>query len=403
MLQRAGYENVTVLDKRPERVGGKCQTELVEGKAIDVGAIFVLPHYPIIQELAVRHGIRLRKAAPFHHQGLDGRKRPFGSPVPQLMTKAAEYLRLGGQLLRHHPLLSKPLGLLDAERMRELSIPYRDWVRKHRLDYFHEAAYPLLRSFGFGYEEHEIPALYILQTLPVFATGGNFLSLWDLSSLPLYYVEEGYGELWRRVAQPFQVRTGVNIRRIERTADGGVVEMDGGRVEFDRLILACPLDAALSFLDASDEEQELFGKISSFPVWQMSVEISGIDDALIIDELQSYDHIGSAMIVFRYREQSNWYYLYGYRTPEQTGEQLIEQMRRDVAKLGGTVVSPPRLELWDGYFPHYRSAEVAAGYHGRLERLQGQRSTFYAGEIMANIGVEAVAAYSRRLVKQRFA
>lgn len=75
---------------------------------------------------------------------------------------------------------------------------------------------------------------------------------------PAYAITEGgYGGLCQRVAARHDVRLDVNIRSITR--DRGVrVETDGGTIDADLLVLACPLDESLAFLDASAAERDLF-------------------------------------------------------------------------------------------------------------------------------------------------
>jgi hypothetical protein len=336
---------------------------------------------------------------------VDGRLRPFGYPVrpPTLAGKLAEYVRLGFQLGRYWQVLLRPLGAVNSAQARGLALPFGRWVRRHRLSYFHQAAYPLLRSFGFGFEDQAIPAAYIFKALPQFARGGNLLSLWNVASVALSHVEEGYGELWRRLADGLAVRLGVEIQRLERSDAGGLVHTADGPVPFDQLILACSLDRTLAFLDAAPEERELFSKIRSFPVWQAVVAAEGLPPALILDRYQAFTTIGHPMILLRYRPDASWYYLFGYAGPAQTDDDIQQMIDAALRDLRARLHGPPRFTRWSGYFPHYAPHEFAAGYHARLERLQGRRATHYVGEIMANIGVESVASYSERLMQQAFA
>lgn len=411
-LQGLGYRRVTVLEKQA-RVGGKCRTEVVDGEALDTGAIYILPNYPLVNRLVEKAGLQVREAARYIHHGADGKTRPFGHTAPPtpVLTKAAEYARLGGQLVKHLDLLFRPIGEIDQvdpSTIQSLSLPFGDWVQRHRLSYFQSAAYPLMRSFGFGFEAQQIPAAYIFQALLFFARGGNPLALWNLAGVTLYHVEGGYGELWHRLAASLDVRLRADVRRVVRGEQGGSVFARIGddaaeqEIPFDWLILACPLDRALSFLDASSDERELFSPIQSFPVWQLAVKAKGIPDAVLLDRNQAWSQLGHTMIFTRYRAGSPWYYLFGYAGPEQTDAALMTLARQTISELGGQLEGEPLLTRWDGYFPHYGSREVASGYHARIERLQGQRRTCYVGELLSGIGVEAASRYAQRFVERRF-
>ncbi|MCC6554666.1 MAG: FAD-dependent oxidoreductase [Polyangiaceae bacterium] len=400
-LRRRGYRSITVLEKDAARVGGKCRTVPFEGVPVDTGAIFVLPNYPTIQALARRVGVTLRRASRFVHVGEGGRIRPFGAPPRpvSLAAKVAEYGRLGVQLVKHRELLTGPLGQASPATVRAASVPLARWMETHRLDHFRDVAYPLLRSFGFGFEEQEIPTAYVLNIIPSLARGGNPASLWDLSAVDLYLIEEGYGEMWRRVASGLDVRMGVEIRSIER-GDGGVrVRTAGGELSFDRLILACPLDDALAFLDASPEERRLFGKVRWIEIWQAPVRIEGVPHAALVDRNQVFARVGRPMIYFRYDPGWNVHYVCGYATGATSDRDIEAAVVEDVEAMGGRVLGTPAVARWR-YFPHYAPGDLAAGCLSDLERLQGQRDTWYVGELVSNIGVESVASYAERLVER---
>jgi len=403
-LRRHGYAHVTLLERSAEGVGGKCRTVTRDGVPLDTGAIYVLPNYPATTRYARAAGVRLRAARRIVHIDGEGRRRPFGVPPRAIgkVAKAAEYLRLGAQLARHARTLFTPLGELDERAARALALPFADWAERHRLHHFLDVAYPLMRSFGFGFEAQRIPAAYVFHALPQFARGGNLLSLWDVGAIELYQVEEGFGEMWRRLAAPLDVRAGVTITRIERGDRGGVIETDAGAFRFDALLLACPLDAALAFLDATPEERDLFTRIRSFDVWQAAAPIAGLPDAAILDENQRWPALGRAMILLRYHPGAPWYYVFGYGAPGQDDAAVARAVAEDVRAAGGRLLGDPLVRRWSGYFPHFTPDDFAAGSVARIERLQGRRATFYIGEVLSNIGVESAITYAERLVARRF-
>jgi hypothetical protein len=403
-LRKRGYTNTLILEKQQD-IGGKCKTVLMDGQPLDTGAVYILPNYPAITRLAREAGAHLVESFPFEHLRTDGAYAPFGLPQPPFVTKALEYGRLGIELLKNFAALYRPLGQWNASMIRHLAEPFGTWMKKHRLDYFQRGAYSLLRSFGFGYEAQQIPAAYVINIFTKLARGGNLLALWDVPSVRMYHVEEGYGELLKRLASAVQVELGVEINSIERRpAGGGLIHTARGDFEFDKLIIACPLPATLNFLDVSPEETALFSKIQSFGVWQIAARVEGVRDAIILDENQTIENIGSTMILFRYPGESNFYYLFGYECLDsvQTDQEILQSARDTIRKLGGQIVGDAQLTRWAGYFPHYNSTEFALGYHQRLEALQGLRSTYYTGEILANIGVESACTYSEKLIQTYF-
>lgn len=403
-LKQLGHTDVTVLE-RQDAVGGKCRSRTVDGEQVEAGAIYVLPHYPHVERLARRLDVPLVPSFGFTHRDAEGRERPFGVAPPSISlgAKVAEYGRFGRALLRHWQVLRRPLGEIDPEHVRALALPFGEWVQQLRLEHFHEVAYPLFRSFGFGYEEQQVPALYVFHVLPQLAPGGNFARLWDLSTLRLQHVGPGYAQLWQRLVERerLDVRTGVQLTRVQRSDLGAHVETSAGTFDFDRLIVAAPPNEALGFLDATAEERRLFSKVRWLDVWQLTLRLEGVGDALLLDANQTYARLGHTMIVIRYRPGSNLYYLFGYARPGLSDAQLEANALEDVAALGGKVLARTPLQRWP-YFPHFGTADVADGCIAQLQALQGQQRTWYVGEVLSNIGVELAAIHAAALVKQAF-
>jgi hypothetical protein len=54
------------------------------------------------------------------------------------------------------------------------------------------------------------------------------------------------------------------------------------------------------------------------------------------------------------------------------------------------------------YFPHVYSKDYAAGWYDKVEAMQGERCTYYAGEIMSFGDMDETCEYSRELVGRFF-
>ena len=54
------------------------------------------------------------------------------------------------------------------------------------------------------------------------------------------------------------------------------------------------------------------------------------------------------------------------------------------------------------YFPHVYSEDYANGWYDKVEAMQGQKNTYYAGEIMSFGDMEETATYSKTLVERFF-
>ena len=93
--------------------------------------------------------------------------------------------------------------------------------------------------------------------------------------------------------------------------------------------------------------------------------------------------------------------------PELEYEATKKTVLEDIAKLG---IPPIKEEGKDKiiyefqayYFPHVFSEDYAAGWYEKVEAMQGQNNTYYAGEIMSFGDMDETVEYSRDLVERFF-
>jgi monoamine oxidase len=388
-LVRHGYRTVDVLE-RDSRVGGKCWTILHDGHTYEVGAGAMTTAYLNVRDLMREHGVRARPKVSgwFAEQG--GVRGGFFPPLLRgrgVLSVMPEMARLRRALKRHKRLLEPGIDGMDAE----LHQPFADWARDERMERVAELLQPWVTGFGYGFFD-EVPAGYVLKYLTV-------------ARAPFYeLLDTGYGGLWQRVASRLDVRTGAEVRKVTRESDRVVVETDAGTREYDALIVACPLDGALTFLEASPEEHGLIERIRYCPYYSVGAIVRNFPRAryMFWEEHLEREAVGQPMFAYRRWPESDLVFFYAFGTGADDGERIEAGVRRVVQRHGGTV---ERIELsrpWH-YFPHVGSAELGAGFQERLEALQGHQRTFYTGEVFSFPIVEAVVAHARNIVDRHFA
>jgi hypothetical protein len=69
--------------------------------------------------------------------------------------------------------------------------------------------------------------------------------------------------------------------------------------------------------------------------------------------------------------------------------------------MGGRVDAMHLQYRWP-FMPHFGSRDVEAGVFDEIEELQGQRSTYYAGSLLAFELVECSMAYAQELAERFF-
>jgi hypothetical protein len=249
---------------------------------------------------------------------------------------------------------------------------------------------PWFTGFGYGYFD-EIPAAYVLKYSA-------------LIRLPMYELRDvGYQGLWERVAARLDVRTGTRVQRVRRAEGGVVVTARDQEEPFDALILTCPLDSALAFLDATPDERELFSAVRTIDYHVVGIPMRSPPKARygFVAEHLRREHGGKPSFFYRRWLDRDFVLFYTLPPPGTSVEDTVQATRRLVADLGGASDGEIVSRSWK-YFPHVDSETMAGGFYRRLEGLQGQRRTWLAGELFSFSAVEPVVAYSQAMVDRWF-
>lgn len=385
-LRTLGVEAVTVLE-RSDRVGGKCCTISHEGRSYELGAGALTRAYRNVRELLLETGIEAQPKTSGLFVDVETGTSSFLPPS----LRVGGWLRACNALLRLKFELSRNARLYEpgfAGVSRELDLPFEEWCRRKDLLAAARLIEPWFTAFGYGYF-HEIPAAYVLK----YATYFGF---------PLFEITEaGYGGLWERVARGLDVRLGVEIERITRDGIVRVTTQDG-TLEFDALVLACPLDDALRFLDATPEEAGLFSRIRYYDYHVIAAFAEGLPRARWMFVPGHFAPSHAAWPMFGYRRWADrdlvlFYSLLGSSEPADAEANL----HATAARLGGRIRGIHLARTWR-FFPHVTPADMDGGYYEAVEALQGQRRSYYTGELLAFSCVEAVVAYSRALMGRFF-
>jgi acyl carrier protein len=219
----------------------------------------------------------------------------------------------------------------------------------------------------------------------------------------IWTIRGGFGRLWQRVAAGLRdLRLGVRVEAVERGPDGVRVRVDGRWLECDDLVLALPLERALDFLDARDEERDLFGRIRYLDYHTVVCSIEGLPGrGFYLVQPHATDPAARGHLVAFHRryDDSSIYCCYAYGDSPAA---VQRGLREDVARAGGRLEAIHLHRQWR-YFPHARSADVADGFFERLEARQGRDRTYYVGSLLGFELVEATIGHARDLARRHFA
>jgi predicted NAD/FAD-binding protein len=403
-LRQQAYRHVTVLEQAG-RVGGKCQSVTDQGRVYDLGAFWVAGSHTELRRLAGRLGLRLVADEPlavvsFAENGTP-RYRNFvravaaAAPPRRVAAEVVRYLWLRSRLGR---VLDRP-GFAQVSRHPELCLPVGEWLRRNRLTHLKTLMESLVTMLGYG-DLEETPAAYALK----FPTPRDLLNVrqqWPKK------IVGGFQRLWEKVAAGLDVRLNTHIRRIERNEGIRVVLDTGEALEFDQLILACPLSADVlgEFLTLSTEEAALFSKVIYSPYRVTAVADTGL--RLPSTSVGYLPYRGPGQPAGMHQQHRDLPRVHFYSLVDREGriteEDVRAAIRHDLGRLGGAVSGPTDSHEERRYFPHVTGEDLAAGFYDRLEALQGRQRTFYVGGLMSMEFVGSVVTYSRQLVETHFA
>lgn len=391
ILRRRGQGDITVLEKN-RQAGGKCSSFQYEGRTYELGAGILSGNNHIALELAQKYGVETRSVDFSPSLFLSAET---GQPLakPSLM----EQIKLAYQVWFRYRRLCQKYQRVAAPGLdrvpAELAEPFSAWAAKQGIALVAQEFTPFFTGYGYGFFE-EISAAYVLKYY-----SWNFLKAFLKKQI--YKFPGGIQELWTRVARAHRVVYNTTIKSISR-GQTVIVKTDQQDFHFDKLILASPLDEALSYLDASAEERDLFSKIRYYDYRTYACVVKGwLKRSGYIPGNHCATRQGHPVFWHQRYPDSDLYTFYIFGSPEITDDQAEKNIAQLVRPLGGRVERRHRAAHWK-FFPHVSPDDLRAGYFDRLEAEQGRRHTYYAGELLNFSTVGLSADYSKKLIERFF-
>jgi hypothetical protein len=409
-LKARGYKNVTVLEAT-DRVGGKCRTVKFEGRAFDVGANYVTSAYSEIRRLAQKFGAALYTEAPAITAAVSASGAvTFSRPIVAI-TRHQSFSSFAWAAVRYFCIRLLLRKIIDSPGFAKIShhatlcVSFRDWLANNRLRALAPMFEVPITVMGYGYLD-EIPAPYALKYLGL-ATCWNLVAV--ALGLPTRWPKrfvDGFECLWTNVAKQLDVRLGADITAVDRRGPIQIQINKAGAMEFDYLILACPLKSELleRFLALSDEERDLFKRIVVNDYVVTSYAIPNLQLPRRIVGMTPIPEMGRPWAITRQYADNDFVQFYTRldHLHEGSKDNVVDAIGRFVTALGADL--PESYITYDAwaYFPHVSVADFRGGFYDRFEALQGQSNTFYCGGIAAFELVETVVQYSRQMVATYF-
>ncbi len=421
-LKQSGFVHVTVFES-DDRIGGKCKSLTYDGRSFDLGANYITSSYAQVRALAAKFGLTMFTEHPGH--ALDPQTGKLSSLLTAT-TQGHSIFAVGWAALRYlfhrwrlrNLLAPNAPGFLAASSRDDLCGPLSDWLEKRHLECLEPMFNVPITLMGYS-KLRVIPAAYAL----TYMNPRTFLDLMLFALNPPGRAWPkrftlGYERLWERVAAEIAVLRGAQITRIQRGDRIAIdfeleaTQLTGSTVDrhhddFDVLILACPLEPSVvgPFLDLSAAELALFQQIELDPFVVTTYPTSCKTPVHAVSFLFPRPDIGHPYVVTQQFADTPLLSIYSRidRKGTVTRDEVLQNNRELLRTIGA---NDPDVELYTydefPYFPHVTSDSMRQGFYRQLEGLQGKRSTYYVGGLLAFELVETIAEYSRHLVATHF-
>lgn len=437
-LEKKGYDNYVIYEKS-NRVGGKCFSPLMKVKTVDgnweertieMGAVMGCDTYFAVAECEEFGGTTHIGGPAMGRKFMNTDGTALKSSKIALLKKIIKLNKLSKLLDkkyygydvnghrgvaqgRYEGLCPSPkmkLAHIEGENpnLKDLTMPFKDFLKLNKCEDAELVWKGPFTSFGYGYFD-EIPAAYVLKYLDGF-TVRQFLRTGKL-----WTWKDGTQSIWEGVNNHLKHPALLNsaVTGIKRENDKVYVTINNEKTEeFDCVIICTPLEMFLEYGDPTEEEKELFSKIQHKEYFTMAVrteEDKSPDISYYYFENMTPETMGHLMVFYHRwpKEEVGPQPLVTFTLRNHEGMEDVpfevakETTLKDMELSGLPVTAVERVDDWY-YFPHVNSKDYADGWYDKVEAMQGNKNTYYAGEIMAFGDMEETVEYSKDLVRRFF-
>lgn len=429
-LQQKGYSNYTILE-RNDHVGGKCHSPEYRGKRYEMGAIMGVPSYYAIKDVEdfcgfTHDGPKLKaiyrtpegvmenpmadEGDPEKEKALADMRKQFRKFLLLLETKYKGYDVNGHRGVaqgRYEGCAATPgrepvSG--ENENLKDLALPFQEFLELNGIPEVKRLWIAPFTSFGYGYFD-EIPAAYVLKYLD-FQTNSNFMRV------NLWTWKDGTQSIWERLNQKLDHPARLNsiIRRVERSQNKVYVTVNDKVEEYDKIIVTAPLQFLPDYFDADEQEKELFSKIDyerySILGFVPQEDECPEESCFVLRNMEP-DRVGHLMLYYRrwMEDPDQAIVTYTLRSHKDQEDVPYDVCKNTVVEELTTLKAPVKEIIKEKdwyYFPHIYTEDYQNGWYDKVEAMQGNKNTYYAGEIMSFGDMDETAEYSRELVDRFF-
>ncbi|MEO0981842.1 MAG: FAD-dependent oxidoreductase [Pseudomonadota bacterium] len=391
LLKDQGFQHVTVFEAEP-RVGGKSWTFYSGGAVVEMGTCYTTLSHKIVKRWMKRFKMKLRRNGEMKFDGREFMDYVRQGAGPPFGVQALRYFWGGWRLRRRLARTNPPQSAIDEAAMSTL-----DWLRARRLPKIELFLHRILTLQGYGFlDETAAIQAHRWCDIPLFLSG---------ALNQLHMPEDGWYELWRRLAEDLDVRVDTPVTRVERDQEGVWVETPKGRERFDQIVCAMPLDEFAALGEANAAE----ARVNAAVAWQgYTTSLIAADNWFTEWHVEAYSDtarpgapLGKLLGARRETiepELGGRIYVIGQLSRGLTPEELRDIALSDLERVGVNVTNFIMQKSWK-YFAQYDRKAVAQGLLNVMRRMQGEQRTWYTGATFSHEAVSNIVNFNAQLSK----
>ncbi|KAI8103996.1 hypothetical protein M9435_006522 [Picochlorum sp. BPE23] len=407
-LEQLGYEGVTLYEQE-DRFGGKVYSYDYNGHVYEVGAIWAERDHDVLMELATAFnfslvpdpGIMLVRSG--NGTGFNYNQIP-SAILSEMILKYPSWSKVADK----YGYLTEPEGFFHANDS-DLFLNFDDFAKQNDIEVYASYFRPFWIGCGYGYYE-TTPAMYVLKLALQIAGGilGGGTPEPQFNS-QLLIAPEGFQTLFVDVGESLKdARLNSKVTSIQRTTQGNAtriqVDVDGVTEVYDYLILTPNLRDALDYLDANEEEVELFTQVQSYDLLVQLTKTSTTTEWPTTVFFNQYGTANTSGHVVGMRNgiaDDNVWCSGQINQQNASLEQMDVLHRKDFVAAGLSPVETVKRVSWN-YFPHVDGKSLASGFYPKIDALQGNQNTFYLGSVFGFETVMGTADFANTLILKKF-
>jgi hypothetical protein len=162
------------------------------------------------------------------------------------------------------------------------------------------------------------------------------------------------------------------------------------------------LDELEFFMDVTDQEKSLFRRIETLDYQTIICSVNGLPaQGGFVPDNFTPDRTGHPVFWYYRNTNQNVYSFYVLAGKDMSRETVMENLHTFVGKMGGSIEVVHEFVDWK-YFPHINTKALSSGFYETLEKMQGERHTYYLGELLNFSCIGPTCSYAEDHIKKYF-